>query len=592
MPNTVIKWRIYCTTENEWTEGWLNEGDPEPTTCFTDSGHTVNSNSVQQVDSVSEIIQSSLVSTANSTSTLLAADVQFVGSSDDVSKYTSITVLVQTDQDSALDGLVLQFSADDVIWYDIKKKSVVSPGTHIHVTVAAKYFRVLYTNASTLQTSFNIQTVLKTFNSVENPVVTLEENIDHVPNLPLQRSVITGRTIGNQYKNVQIDSENGMEVSIINPTSAFGDLRTASLVPQVEIHFKYNINKYILKTDIVGSGTIVSEDSMGKLSVTASSSSVEVKSCKVAKYYTGQGLLVRFGAFFSNPVTGSKQLAGFGTTSDGVYIGTIDTDVSVIVIKDGVYDTIPQSSFNVDKLDGTGPSGMTIDITKGNVFQIQFQWHGFGNLKFFVQEQNTGKYTLFHTYLRTNLHTSVTVSNPIFSIRGFIENTSNATTLNMYLSGMAIFNEGEIRKSGPVHYIDNLVGGIGKDNYVHLLSIRNKTVYNSATNHIQLFILDMEFSNDHNSHGSIVIYKNSTLSNTTWTHIDENHSIVEYTNNASISTSGVKSKGLFIGKDGTISFDPKVEFYLSPGETLTIVGKENNGSNGVMTVGINWQEDL
>jgi hypothetical protein len=592
MPNTVFKWRIYCTTENAWTEGWLNSDDPEPTTCFTDNSHTINPNSLQKTDTVSEIIESSLVSTSNSTSTPLSPDTQFIGTSDNVSKYTSITVIVQTDQNSAFDGLVLEFSADNSIWYDIKKKTVVSPGTHIHVTVAAKYFRVRYTNGSTLHTIFNIQTVLKTFNSIENPTVTLEENIDHVPNLPLQRSVITGRTIGNKYKNVQMDSENGLEVSISNPTTALGDLRMASLVPQVEINFKYNINKFILKTDIIGSGSIASEDSMGKLTVTSSNSSVEVRSRKVAKYYTGQGLLVRFGAFFNTPVTGSKQLAGLGHDGDGVYIGTIDTNIAIIIVKDEIYDNVIQSSFNVDKLDGTGPSGMIIDITKGNVFQIQFQWNGFGNIKFYVQEENTGKYTLFHNYLRTNLHNVVTVSNPIFAIRGCIENTTNNTEMNMNLSGMAIFNEGKISKSGPVHYIDNIIGGIGKDNYVHLLSIRNKTVYNSATNHIQIFILDMGFSNDHNSHGSIIIYKNSTLTNATWTHVDENHSVVEYTNDANLSITGLKTKGLFIGKDDAISFEPKVEFYLSPGETLTIMGKENSGHHGIMTVGVNWQEDL
>ena len=43
----ITKYRIYCTTESAWTEGWMESA---PTLCFTDTGHTVNSNSVQVLE--------------------------------------------------------------------------------------------------------------------------------------------------------------------------------------------------------------------------------------------------------------------------------------------------------------------------------------------------------------------------------------------------------------------------------------------------------------------------------------------------------------------------------------------------------------
>ena len=49
-----IKWRIYCETEATWTEGIVNETAGIPTNCFTNSGHTVNTNSQQILEELSD----------------------------------------------------------------------------------------------------------------------------------------------------------------------------------------------------------------------------------------------------------------------------------------------------------------------------------------------------------------------------------------------------------------------------------------------------------------------------------------------------------------------------------------------------------
>ena len=46
----INKYKIFCVTENTFVEGW---GDTEPTTCYNNTSHTVNLNSIQLVESVS-----------------------------------------------------------------------------------------------------------------------------------------------------------------------------------------------------------------------------------------------------------------------------------------------------------------------------------------------------------------------------------------------------------------------------------------------------------------------------------------------------------------------------------------------------------
>lgn len=47
-----------------------------------------------------------------------------------------------------------------------------------------------------------------------------------------------------------------------------------------------------------------------------------------------------------------------------------------------------QSSFNIDKLDGTGPSGYNIDLSKMQMFYIDYSWYGAGFIRFGVRGPN------------------------------------------------------------------------------------------------------------------------------------------------------------------------------------------------------------
>ncbi len=50
---TIYKWKIYCITDSKWEYVW---SETAPTTCPTDTGHTVNPNSVSDIEVISETI--------------------------------------------------------------------------------------------------------------------------------------------------------------------------------------------------------------------------------------------------------------------------------------------------------------------------------------------------------------------------------------------------------------------------------------------------------------------------------------------------------------------------------------------------------
>ncbi len=84
-------------------------------------------------------------------------------------------------------------------------------------------------------------------------------------------------------------------------------------------------------------------------------------------------------------VGNSRSWGGYDD-SDGVFFRLKDTALQT-VIRSSVTGAItelevPQSLWNKDKLDGTGTSGVTIDITKINVYWIDYQWLGAGRVRF------------------------------------------------------------------------------------------------------------------------------------------------------------------------------------------------------------------
>ena len=68
-------------------------------------------------------------------------------------------------------------------------------------------------------------------------------------------------------------------------------------------------------------------------------------------------------------------------TSLTITPGYRGTDASYVIVSKTQDTKVPQSSWNIDKCDGTGPSGFNIDLTKMQMFYIDFSWYGAGFIR-------------------------------------------------------------------------------------------------------------------------------------------------------------------------------------------------------------------
>ena len=188
--------------------------------------------------------------------------------------------------------------------------------------------------------------------------------------------------------------------------------------------------------------------------------------------------------------SGVRSRIGYFDANDGVYFemdGTAGISVNVRSSASGspVNTSIPQASWNFDKMDGTGPSGVVLDFSKTQIFAIDFQWLGVGRVRFGFFAN--GVLIICHQVYNSNVITSPYMNTANLPMRAEIFNTGAAgTATTMKQVCMTAISEGGT--DYPQAYQFSAVSGVGAATATTtavrnpLVSIQPKTTFNSIAN--------------------------------------------------------------------------------------------------------------
>jgi hypothetical protein len=157
-----------------------------------------------------------LISSNNSTTSLLGISANFTGTGDDVSGFTSVTITVYADQASAADGMKFQFSTDNSNWDDSYDFTLENAGDtrRFQFPVTARYFRLNYTNGGTGQGAFRVQTIYHA-NNVQTSVHVIGDNTSPDRSATLTKSAIVAQAAGSgNFVPVQATAGGNFKVSV------------------------------------------------------------------------------------------------------------------------------------------------------------------------------------------------------------------------------------------------------------------------------------------------------------------------------------------------------------------------------------------
>lgn len=91
-------------------------------------------------------------------------------------------------------------------------------------------------------------------------------------------------------------------------------------------------------------------------------------------------------------------------TSMQIYPEYRGTTATRCILSKTIDQRYPQSAWNIDKADGTGQSLFNIDLTKMQMFYIDYSWYGAGAIRFGFKN-NRGEVTYVHRIVNSNVNT-------------------------------------------------------------------------------------------------------------------------------------------------------------------------------------------
>jgi len=264
---------------------------------------------------------------------------------------------------------------------------------------------------------------------------------------------------------------------------AFGRLRVSNPYTLFDSQNRYAKDpQFDEEVTTGGTATFVTNESSVDMAVTTSSGSKVVRQTfRSFPYQPGKGLLMLATFVLNAKKDNLRQRVGYFNTDNGVFLQLANTGEPEFVLRTNTSGTpsdaraVAQSSWNGDKLDGTGASGKTLDLTKAQILWMDFEWLGVGSVRcgFIID----GQYIIAHTFNNANSLSSVYMQTAILPVRYEIRATGTLTaskTMKQICS--TVISEGGYEQKSTLTWARRTteVTGIGTS-FVPLVSIRLKS---------------------------------------------------------------------------------------------------------------------
>lgn len=365
--------------------------------------------------------------------------------------------------------------------------------------------------------------------------------IDSHQYLPQEKTLFEVVMLADQY---------GNQVGPANPTGtavdAFGRARMSTPLTLFDSSHRYADNGLWVTSNTSSNSTVTFDQNAGLMNLsvtTANNAEIIRETTKVFSYQPGKSLQV-LQTFVMEPKTNVRQRVGYYGANNGIYLevsGNTAYFVERSLSTGTVQETrVAQSNWNKDTLLGSvasSPSGLTLDLTKAQIFFTDIEWLGLGTVRCgFVID---GRLIHCHSFHHANLIDSTYMTTASLPLRYEIKNlatTASNTTLKQVCS--TVISEGGYELRGAQQSIgmgaNSAVNLAAAGTFYPLISIRLKR---DREDGIVILTALSILGIGNNARFRYQIISNPTLGNTSWTSAGTN-SCVEYDMSANTVSGG------------------------------------------------------
>lgn len=245
---------------------------------------------------------------------------------------------------------------------------------------------------------------------------------------------------------------------------------------------QYNESPLFWETKIVGAGSIthLPNESSVRLNVSeASGDSVIRQSKGYIRYQPGKSQLIMLTGVFGDGQANQVKRAGYFDDENGIFVELTDEGGFIVkrsYISGAVVDTrVVSADWNLDPMDGSGPSGHVLDETKAQIFLMDLEWLGVGTARIgFVID---GNIHYVHKFNHANLVDSVYMTTANLPLRYEITNTDAAVASSIKQICAMVSSEGGRQDTSVTFSALNESLRTVTDGELPLIAIRPATTY-------------------------------------------------------------------------------------------------------------------
>lgn len=208
-----------------------------------------------------------------------------------------------------------------------------------------------------------------------------------------------------------------------------------------------------------GTGSSYSENEAATtISVSNTTAGKRVRQTKLRfNYQPGKSSLLLITFNMLGGATGIVKQVGYFDDQNGIFLqndeGTVNFVRRTYVSGSAIDNAVAQASWNIDTMDGNGPSGVTLDFTKVQIFFLDFEWLGVGRIRLgWVVD---GHILYAHEMNHANVITTVYMSKPNLPIRYAIENDGTGAADELDVICCSVNSEGGVAKLGATRAKSN-----------------------------------------------------------------------------------------------------------------------------------------
>lgn len=407
-----------------------------------------------------------------------------------------------------------------------------------------------------------------------------------------------GNTAGiNNFGSMQVEFPAGSY-------DAFGKIRTSQAVRIFDSQFEFTQHPFLWVSSTSGSGQVVIhlDDSTINLTVSSSSNDFAIGQSKLYfDYRPGQShTILASGVLGAGRTNGYSRIGYydnyngyyFESASDGLYIVERSSSSASLVET-----RISSNSFNIDKLDGTGPSGLKFDPTKTAIFTFSLEWLGAGSV--FAGLYHNGRLTPVHVFNHDQITTTSYIATARLPIRYEIGNSGPSSPGVLKEICSSVLTEGDDVLHEPRFSTIAVNGTSLQKGRSIAMAMRIATSLNGKTNRGHLTLDSVEIFSASAQNAIWELYQGGSVQGGSWVAGGDTDSMAEFNTTATGMTGGRKVAAGVIGSTYQSDFAADLDGYRplsldfagQVSDTYTLFINNLGNNSGDYYAVVTWREN-